>query len=85
MRGFRHTEWGGIRPLEAKTAANGTVIVARNVREEIRDGATVYVGEEAIMTPEAYSAYIGAQQAETRRENDVIDEYTMELIEKGIL
>lgn len=46
---------------------------------------TAYVGESAIMSETAYASYAGATQVETKRENAIIDQYTQELIEGGIL
>ena len=34
---------------------------------------------------DAYAAYAGAREAEARREADVIDDYTLALIEEGVL
>lgn len=81
---FEYTEWGALPPNVRKIVGS-RVIVSRNVRAEERDRRTVYVGESAVMSESAYAAYVGAKEVETRRENDVIDEYTLDLIEKGIL
>lgn len=86
---FRLAEWTE-RPPEAAETKSG-VRVTRNVREETRTDAesgeahTVYVGEFAVMSEAAYAAYAGAREAEVKREADVIDDYTLSLIEGGVI
>ncbi len=72
-------------PRAVEPLKYGWVRVNRNVTTETRDGAVVYVYETATMTESAYAAYAGAQEAEARREADVIDDYTLALIEEGVL
>ncbi len=81
---FKRTE-AADRPRDVEPLKYGKVRVNRNVTTETRDGATVYVYETAIMTEAAYAAYVGAQEAEARREAAVIDDYTLALIEEGVL
>lgn len=81
---FEYTEWDAMPPNMRKIVGN-RVIVARNVHTEERDGRTVWVGESAIMSESAYAAYSGAAEAEKRRENAIIDEYTEQLIKGGII
>ena len=86
---FQLAEWTERPPEAAKT--KGGVRVTRNVREETRtdvesgEAHTVYVGEYAVMSEAAYAAYAGAKEAEAKREADVIDDYTLALIEEGVL
>lgn len=87
--GFQRTEWNE-KPPEVESLKGGQVRVSRNLVEETRtneDGSTstMWVGETAVMTEAAYYAYAAASQVETKREADVIDEYTMELIEGGVI
>ena len=81
---FKRTE-SATRPRDVEPLKYGNVRVNRNVEATERDGATVYVYESAIMTYAAYAAYVGAQEAEARREAAVIDDYTLALIEEGVL
>ena len=81
---FKRTE-AADRPRDVEPLKYGRVRVNRNVTTETRDGATVYVYESAIMTEAAYAAYVGAQEAEAKREAAVIDDYTLALIEEGVL
>jgi hypothetical protein len=37
------------------------------------------------MSEAAYAAYLGAQEAEAKREAAVIDDYTLSLIEGGVI
>ena len=73
------------KPRAVEPLKYGRVRVNRNVKTETRDGATVYVYETATMTEAAYTAYVGAQEAEAKREAAVIDDYTLALIEEGVL
>jgi len=81
---FSQCEWNDC-PKAVEMPKDGSYRVNRNATAVDRDGATVYRGETAIMTANAYAAYIGSQQAESRRENAIIDEYTQELIEEGLI
>lgn len=81
---FRHSEWNAMPP-KVQRLRNGDLRVVRNVTTMERDGETVYVGEVAVMTELAYAAYIGAQEVEAKREAAVIDDYTLALIEEGVL
>ena len=77
-------EWNEQPPAVMRTR-RGEVRVTRGGVETERDGATVWTGETATMTEAAYAAYVGAQEAEARREAAVIDDYTLALIEEGVL
>lgn len=41
--------------------------------------------DEAFLTSEEYQAYLIAEAVQLRHENDIIDDYTMQLIEEGVL
>lgn len=84
MAMFKRTEANEM-PRAVEPLKYGRVRVNRNVTTETRDGATVYVYETATMTEAAYAAYVGAQEAEAKREAAVIDDYTLALIEEGVL
>jgi hypothetical protein len=81
---FTRTE-SATRPREVEPLKYGNVRVNRKVEEVKRDGTTVFVYESAVMTEAAYAAYVGAQEAEAKREAAVIDDYTLALIEEGVL
>ena len=81
---FKLTE-SATRPREVEPLKYGNVRVNRNVEEVERDGTTVFVYESAVMTEAAYAAYAGAKEAEAKREAAVIDDYTLALIEEGVL
>ena len=81
---FIHAEWNKMPPA-AETINGGNIRITRNVAAVERDGATLYVGEIAIMSEAAYAAYVGAMEAEAKREAEVIDDYTLSLIEEGVL
>lgn len=81
---FKRAE-SATRPRDVEPLKYGNVRVNRNVEETERDGATVYVYESAVMSEAAYAAYVGAKEAEAKREAAVIDDYTLALIEEGVL
>lgn len=81
---FTRTE-SATRPRAVEPLKYGNVRVNRNVEEVGRDGTTVFVYESAVMTEAAYAAYVGAKEAEAKREAAVIDDYTLALIEEGVL
>lgn len=86
---FNITIWNEA-PRAAVKLPDGRWRVTRNVErveEPGEGGGTVayYKGEEALMSEAAYAAYIGACGVEVKRKDEIIDDYTMELIEGGVL
>lgn len=81
---FKLTEWN-TKPPQAQKLAKGGYLVTRKVEAVERDGATVYVGEAAFMSETQYAAYVGAMEVAERREAEIIDDYTMSLIEGGVI
>ncbi len=88
---FRRGEWNR-KPPAAEKLKDGLLRVTRNVTETTVQGegegaapVTLWTGEVAIMTEAAYAAYVGAMEVEQRREAEVIDDYTLALIEEGVL
>lgn len=81
---FKRTEWNE-RPAETVRLKDGRYIVTRKVEEVEREGTTVFVGESAIMTETQYAVYVGAKEVAERREAEIIDDYTMSLIEGGVI
>ncbi len=81
---FKMAEWNE-RPPAVQPVKGGLVRVSRKVEPVERDGVTVWRGEFAVMSEAAYAAYMGAQEAEAKREAEVIDDYTLSLIEEGVL
>lgn len=81
---FTKCEWNEA-PASIEKLNNGSYRVNRNVRTMEKDGITTYVGETAVMTEVVYSAYIGAREVEISHEDEIIDNYTQELIEEGII
>lgn len=81
---FIATDWDS-KPAEARPIKGGKIIVTRNVVEVERDGVTYYTGESAIMTETAYAAYVGAKEVAAKREQEIVDETILNLIEEGSL
>lgn len=81
---FKYAECDS-RPPEVKALRNGDVRVARKIESREQDGKTVWACEMAVMTPTEYAAYVGAKEVAERREAEIIDDYTMSLIEGGVI
>ena len=81
---FKRTEWNE-HPAEAVRLKDGRFIVSRKVGAVEREGVTVWTGESAIMSETQYAAYVGAKEVAERREAEIIDDYTMSLIEGGVI
>ena len=91
MQNFKKATWSA-KPPDAQAIDGGRVIVARNVERvemaaEDGSGETycIWQGESAIMSTEAYGAYLGALEAERKREQEIADETVLALIEEGSL
>ena len=80
---FKKCEFNAFPP-EVKEE-NGKYIVTRNIEKVEREGTTVYVGEIAFMTESAYAAYVGAKEVAAKREQEIVDETILNLIEEGSL
>lgn len=84
MTEFKLAEWNA-KPPAVHPTKGGMVRVTRKVEAFERDGVTMWRGECAVMSEAAYAAYMGAQEAAERREAEIIDDYTMSLIEGGVI
>lgn len=79
-----------VMPAESEAITGGRYLVRENIKTEERecsDGQkiTVYVYEEAVMTNAEYAAYAAVKEMEAKREADIVDEYTLNLIEEGVI
>ena len=81
---FKLAEWNK-RPPAVQPVKGGMVRVSRKVEQVERDGVAVWRGEYAVMSEAAYAAYVGAMEVAERREAEIIDDYTMSLIEGGVI
>lgn len=77
------------RPKTTEAISDGRFFVRRNIKQKERteDGNTIvfYVYEEAVMSAAEYAAFIAVSEAESKRESAIIDEYTLALIEQGVI
>lgn len=69
---------------------DGKVYVRKNIVTEERQGydeqsKTMYVYDEALITTAEYAAYSAIEEVEVKREAEIVDEYTLALIEEGVL
>ena len=84
MTEFKLVEWNA-KPPAIQPIKGGKVRVTRKVESFERDGVTMWRGECAVMSEAAYAAYVGAMEVAERREAEIIDDYTMSLIEGGVI
>lgn len=84
------------RPLEIdSTISNTGVYIRQNIKEvKVMDESsgqeiTKFQYEETFLSNEEYQDYqrlqLFASKIETKRENEIIDEYTLELINTGVI
>lgn len=80
-----------IRPATYEETGSGKYFVRRNLyidnREDAQTGEKyiMYCYEEAKMNAAEYAAYMTAETVESKREAEIVDEYTMKLIDEGVL
>ena len=67
--------------LDVEKIKDGRIYVRKNIVEETREDKTMFVYEECLMTETEYVLY----SFEAKREAEIIDEYTLSLIEGGVL
>lgn len=73
-------------PAVAETLSDGRVLVRRNITsKKTAEGNTVYQYEERIMSAVEYGTREAVNDMELKREAEIIDDYTLELIEEGVL
>ena len=74
------------KPLEAEKTVDGRYIIRRNIKEEVSgDGKKSYSCEECIVTNSEYLLIQRIDEIELKREADIVEEYTLQLIEEGVL
>lgn len=73
-------------PAVAETLSNGRVLARRNITsKKTTEGNTVYQYEERIMSAVEYGTREAVNDMELKREAEIIDDYTLELITEGVL
>ena len=74
------------KPEAAIALSDGRVLVRRNITEkQTEEGNTIYQYEERIMSAVEYGTREAVADMELKREAEIIDDYTLELIEEGVL
>lgn len=86
---YRRTE-SRVQPTETQPTTNGRYFVRKNIRKESRadtNGAAfdLWIYDEAVANEAEFAAYLAIQGAEMLREAEIVDEYTLKLIEEGTL
>ena len=73
-------------PMELQTLPDGRIIVRRNITSRTtEEGNTVYNYEERVMQQLEYAVVEAVEAKESKREAEIVDEYTLKLIEEGVL
>ena len=73
-------------PVELQTLPDGRIIVRRNITTRTtEEGNTVYSYEERVMQTLEYAVVEAVESKESKREAEIVDEYTLKLIEEGVL
>lgn len=73
-------------PAITEELSNGRVLVRRNITsKKTTEGNTVYQYEERIMSNIEYGTREAVNDMLIKRESEIIDDYTLMLIEEGVL
>lgn len=77
-------------PAAVEQTTGGRYFVRKNITKESRtdnEGAAfdLWVYDEAIMSEVEYAAFAAIEAVEVKRESEIVDEYTLQLIEEGVL
>ncbi len=77
-------------PQAVEKINGGRYLVRRNITKESRTGINgekveVFIYDEAVADVAEYAAYAAVEAAELKRESDIVDEYTLQLIDEGVL
>lgn len=77
-------------PQAVEKINGGRYLVRRNITKESRTGTDgeqveIFVYDEAVADAAEYAAYAAVEAAELKRESDIVDEYTLQLIDEGVL
>lgn len=86
---YKHSE-SRLRPLNTEKISGNRYVVRKNIKEESRtddNGAAfvLWTYDETVMSEAEFAAYRAVESFEAAREIDIIDDYTMQLIEEGVL
>lgn len=78
------------RPLEVEEITGDRFFVRKDIEEiEETDNegnvSTSYTYQEAVVTAPEYAAWAAVEAFASRREAEIIDEYTLKLIDEGVL
>ena len=73
-------------PIELQTLPDGRIIVRKNITSRTtEEGNIVYKYEERVMQQLEYAVVEAVEAKESKREAEIVDEYTLKLIEEGVL
>lgn len=73
-------------PISPEETKDGRVYIRKNISEIKReDGSSYFVYDEALVSNVEYAANTAVEEMEMKREADIKDEYTLALINEGVL
>lgn len=73
-------------PAITEELSNGRVLMRRNITDQkTEEGNTIYQYEERIMSNIEYGTREAVNDMLIKRESEIIDDYTLMLIEEGVL
>ena len=86
---FKHAE-SAIRPVEVQALPDGRYMVRKNIiqieKESVNGETITHWGyDEAVASAVEYAAYSAALAVESKREAEIVDEYTLKLIEEDLI
>lgn len=86
---FKKTE-SRVCPKNIEEIAGGRYLIRKNIVQEKREDASgeevvLFVYDEAVANVAEYAAFSAVQTVEAKREADIVDEYTLKLIEEGTI
>lgn len=79
-----------IRPVEVEAISGSRFFIRKNIEEKTKtddegNTTTYYTYNEAIASEAEFAAFSAAEVIKIRHENEIIDTYTLQLIEQGAL
>lgn len=73
------------KPLAVENIGNDKYIIRQNIIKADDNGNTMYTYNEKIITKDALDVMQCVEGVELKREANIIDEYTQQLMEEGTL
>lgn len=72
-----------VRPLEVEKITDNRYYIRKDI--VVKEDSSLYEYKEALISDVEYAVWSATQNIETKREAEIIDEYTLQLIDEGVL